>query len=150
MERSVEDESATHAGRHRQIDEVPAAATRAEAPLREGRGVCIVLHVNGRAQRVSDESHERDVVPARHVGRPEDASLGLIEGPRSREPHHGEVAGRDSGLGQQRSRVRDDRLDVPVRVTRGRRGASAPRHDAPVAIAERERELGAPDIDPQR
>ena len=107
VEPAVEDQPGADARRHREVDEVPRAAPRPEAPLGERRGVRVVLEVRParRAPSRASRGAAPRPSPARFGGR-STVPLSGSKGPGTETPTAREIVGREARLGEQRADVR--------------------------------------------
>ena len=146
----VQDDAAPDTGGHGEVDEIRAAAARAEAPLGERGGVGIVLEVHRAAQHFSDQARDRDVVPAREIRGMHDTARGSVDRPRRRDPDAGERLGEDVVVTDQAMGVGRNGRDVLDRIARRRHRAPTLRHQASGVVADDQRELRASDVDAEQ
>jgi hypothetical protein len=82
---AVDDHTAADPGRDRHVDHVVGALRRAVAPLAHDGGVRVTLQVGGQSHGLLHARCERDVTPAREVGRCDHDPLPRIERTRRRD-----------------------------------------------------------------
>ena len=149
MQSPAQHQSGAHTRRHREVDEVPDALPRTEAPLGQRRRVRVVLHVRRHPEAPGRLLAQRHALPAWQVGRRHQAARLEVERPGGGDAHGLDPLGAEPGLHDQGLGLLEEAREVGLGIPRGRRGHAPSRADAALGVPHREHRLRAPEIDPE-